>query len=161
MRRKRTIRVLHQHTHWKQIRELTFERRRKCWFFEDIMAMQSHAHCSIYGAEEVLDRIYQAFQTQFQWDVVLEPLMEQLRRNPDLMLRSRDKLVQTFLWAGIAGADFRWLENRCHVSVMAQADIMLCAETRRLWKMYIRCATERNALTWLPDVDDVSALIIF
>lgn len=159
MRRKRTFRVLLQQAHWKQLRKCIFERHRKIWVFDDIMVMQRHAHCSAHGAEHVLQHILHAFQTEYKWDILLEPLMEQLRRNPDLMLRARDKLVQTFLYAGIAGADFRWLENRCHVSVMAQADIMVCAETRRLWKCYIQCATERNALNWLPDVDDVSALI--
>lgn len=161
MRRKRTLRALRQQTHWKKLRELTFGLQRQCWFFDDIMAMQQHAHGSAHGAHEVLLHIYGAFQKQSKWDILLEPLMEQLRRNPDLMLRARDKLVQTFLWAGIAGADFRWLEHRCHVSVMAQADMGVCAETRRLWKLYIQCATARNALNWLPDVDDVSALIIY
>jgi hypothetical protein len=111
-----------------------------------LLDLQRMAHQSLADACFVLDWIHDAFVARQKWTPELEPLLEQLRQTPSL---SRARLVDTFLLAGLYGAQYRWLETRCHISEMA-ATVSSSGHTMRLYRMYYAKAQADDQLMWFP-----------
>lgn len=125
---------------WKYRRTAYFNSRRGLNELDKflLLDLQSTAHLSFDGACFALDWIYDSLTQTTSWNKLLEPLMEQLRRDTRLLLNYRRQLINTFLLAGISGARFEWLELRCNISTMARADVEADANptTLRLWRLY-------------------------
>lgn len=125
---------------WKYRRTACFNSRRGLYKMDKflLLDLQSTASLSFDGACFALDWIHDSLTQQSKWNPLLEPLLEQLRRDTDLLLRYRSQLIDTFLMAGISGARFCWLELRCNISTMALSEIKAGAnpKTQRLWRIY-------------------------
>lgn len=139
---------------WRQCRQQSFELARRI-FDWNLLDLQHTAHLSLDGAFFALEWLCDGFGTSaLAWKPELEPLIEQLRRTPEVLLAGRTLLVQTLLLAGLAGASIRWLETRCHASTLAASEISeKDCRLRQLWRAYYAQAVRRQELIWLNVVD--------
>jgi len=85
-------------------------------------------------------------QSSPSWNVLLEPLLDQLRQQ----LPESRRLLHIFLQAGVAGASFRWLETQCGVSRMLNREPILARQTQQLWHAYLQRAVAEDELIWFP-----------
>lgn len=152
--RFRVTRKLARKQFWRATRQRAFEPGRNLFDWKHpyfLLDLQRTAHLSLPGAKFVLEWLKDGLSRSV-WQPELEPLIEQLRRTPDMLMHdARQLLVETLLLAGVAGASIRWLETRCHASTLAQSE--KSSRVARLWLAYYEQAERRNELIWLNVVD--------
>lgn len=137
---------------WRQCRQERFLSERHMFQWNQFFLLDLHrtAEASLQGAFFVLDWIKEGFKkAALPWEPGLEPLLEQLRRNPNLLMDARCALIETLLLAGMAGASVKWLEMRCHTSTLAKAESKLNSRVARLWKAYYYYAICTDQEIWL------------